>query len=131
MSTAVTSLNAADGAKKAAKASAWKNLLGLVPYLRKYTGGIALGLVTLALMGLVGIVWPLATGVITDTLAGSAHPFEHPGVSGAVAAAGAVNWLSKRIPFYAPHSRYHLGIYCLLPLFFLAPQDRLSFSTPW
>ncbi|PYT54567.1 MAG: hypothetical protein DMG43_05830, partial [Acidobacteria bacterium] len=105
MSAVVTNLNTADGAKKAAKASASKNLLGLMPYLRKYTGGIALGLVTLALMGLVGIIWPLATGVITDTLAGSPHPFEHPGVSGAVAAVGTVNWLSKSIPFYAPHSR--------------------------
>src|SRR5713226_4155814 len=131
MSAPVTSLNAADGAKKAAKASAWKNLLGLVPYLRKYTGGIALGLVTLALMGLVGIVWPLATGVITDTLAGSPHPFEHPGVSGAVAAAGVVNWLSKSIPFYAPHSRYTLGIYCLVLIFCVALKGVLSFSTRW
>src|SRR3989442_11749285 len=99
---AEASLKAADGAKKAAKATAWKNLLGLMPYLRKYTGGIALGLVTLALMGLVGIIWPLATGGITDTLAGSPHPFEHPGVSGAVAAAGTPNWLRKKIPFYPP-----------------------------
>ena len=131
MSAAVTNLNAADGAKKAPKASAWKNLLGLVPYLRKYTGGTALGLVTLALMGLVGIIWPLATGVITDTLAGSPHPFEHPGVSGAVAAVGAVNWLSKSIPFYAPHSRHTLGIYCLVLIFCVALKGVLSFSTRW
>src|SRR5260370_25069672 len=116
MSTAVTSLNAADGAKKAAKASAWKTLLGIVPYLRKYTGGIALGLVTLALMGLVGIVWPLATGVITDTLAGSPPPFEHPGVSGAVAAARPLNRLSKRISFYSPPNPHTPGISFLLLL---------------
>src|SRR5260370_10774427 len=110
MSAPVTSLNAADGAKKAAKASAWKNLLGLVPYLRKYTGGVALGLVTLALMGLVGIIWPLATGGITDTLAWSPSPFEHPGVSGAVVAAGARNQLLTRVSFSSPASRTHLHI---------------------
>src|SRR5260370_17825886 len=102
MSAPVTSLNAADGAKKAAKASAWKNLLGLVPYLRKYTGGIALGLVTLALMGLVGIIWPLAPGVITDTPPGSPPPFEHPGCSGAVLAAGARQCLTHRISLLPP-----------------------------
>ena len=63
------------------KVSAWKNLRGLFPYLRRYTGGITLGLIALALMGIVGNVVPLAIGIIFDVLAGSARPFEN-GVTG-------------------------------------------------
>jgi ATP-binding cassette subfamily B multidrug efflux pump len=136
MSAAASTLNATAGAKQAPKASAWKNLLGLLPYLRKYTGAITLGLVALALMGLVGIIWPLATGVITDTLAGSPHPFDHAAIGNVsnartVALGGATNWLSKSIPFYAPRSRRTLGIYCLILVICVALKGALSFSTRW
>jgi len=136
MSAAGTTINADTTAKKAPKTSTWKNLIGLVPYLKKYTGGITLGLIALALMGLVGIIWPLATGVITDTLAGSTHPFEHAangnmGAARPIALVGATNWLSNSIPFYAPHSRRTLGIYCLVLIFCVALKGVLSFSTRW
>ena len=54
-----------------------RNLRGLVPYLGRYKGAISLGLLTLALMGFVGAIVPLATGIITDTLAGSGRPLEN------------------------------------------------------
>jgi len=47
-----------------------KDLSGLMPYLRRYRGGIVLGLVSVVLMSLLGNLIPLATGVITDTLRG-------------------------------------------------------------
>jgi ATP-binding cassette subfamily B multidrug efflux pump len=136
MSAPATTVNAATGGEHAQKASSWRNLVGLLPYLRKYTGGIILGLVALALMGLVGIIWPLATGIITDTLAGSPHPFEHsssdrPGVVHPVASVGVANWLSNSIPYYAPHSRRTLGIYCVVLVFCVALKGLLSFSTRW
>jgi ATP-binding cassette, subfamily B, multidrug efflux pump len=110
------------------RVSAWKNLRGLIPYLRRYTGGITLGLFALALMGIVGNVVPLATGIIIDVLAGSARPFSNgaPGV-GALPA----TWLSRIIPFYAPHSRQTLGIYCLVLICCIALKGLLSFSTRW
>jgi ATP-binding cassette, subfamily B, multidrug efflux pump len=110
------------------KVSAWKNLRGLFPYLRRYKPGLALGLVALALMGIVGNVVPLATGIIIDVLAGSARPFSN-GASGVGALAG--SWLSRTVPFYAPHSRHTLGIYCLLLVGFIALKGLLSFSTRW
>ncbi len=80
MSAAATS-SAALGIKlqcqEPPKVSAWKNLRGLFPYLRRYKGGLALGLFALALMGIVGNVVPLATGIIIDVLAGSARPFSN------------------------------------------------------
>src|SRR5258708_9333019 len=64
------------GGSRKAGVSTWENLRGLWPYLGRYTGAIALGMVVLAIMGLIGVIVPLATGIITDTLAGSARPFE-------------------------------------------------------
>ena len=131
MSAAATT-SAALGTKAVAneppKVSAWKNLRGLFPYLRRYKGGIALGLFALALMGVVGNVVPLATGIIIDVLAGSPRPFSN-GATGVGALAG--SWLSRAVPFYAPYSRHTLGIYCLLLVGFIALKGILSFSTRW
>src|SRR3984893_5207581 len=131
MSAAATT-SAALGTKAVAneppKVSAWKNLRGLFPYLRRYKGGIALGLFALALMGVVGNVVPLATGIIIDVLAGSPRPFSN-GATGVGAFAG--SWLSRAVPFYAPYSRHTLGIYCLLLVGFIALKGILSFSTRW
>src|SRR5436853_7666051 len=61
---------ASDGSREAPPG---RGLRGLMPYLRRYPGGIVFGLLTVVLMGIVGNVLPLATGVMTDTLAGNAH----------------------------------------------------------
>src|ERR1700676_5782275 len=102
MSAAATT-SAALGTKAAAanqppKTSAWKNLRGLFPYLRRYPGGLALGLLATVVMGFVGNIVPLATGIIIDVLAGSERPFSNGVVVGALKA----SWLSTIIPFYQP-----------------------------
>src|ERR1700722_8646281 len=116
--------------KAAPKSSAVKNLAGLRPYLRRYPGGITIGLITLVLMGVVGNVIPLATGIVTDTLAGSPRPFAH-----AIAETGAptigAGWLTRVIPWYQPHSRQTLLIYCLILILCVAIKGVLSFSTRW
>jgi ATP-binding cassette, subfamily B, multidrug efflux pump len=131
MSAAATTsatLGTKAGPETPPKVSAWKNLRGLFPYLRRYTGGITFGLIALALMGIVGNFVPLAIGIIFDVLAGSARPFEN-----GVAGAGALHasWLSRMVPFYEPNSRHTLGIYCLLLVGFIALKGILSFSTRW
>ncbi len=131
MSAAATTsaaLGAQAAPKKPEKVSAWKNLRGLFPYLRRYTGGLTLGLFALALMGIVGNVVPLATGIIIDVLAGSPRPFSH-GVPGGGALPA--TWLSRMVPFYAPSSRHTLAIYCLLLVGCIALKGILSFSTRW
>ena len=110
-----------------------KDLSGLMPYLRRYTGGIVIGLLTVLLMGIIGNVIPLATGVMTDTLAGNPVPFEHstetheralvPGLSGSA--------LSRSIPYYAPNSRRTLGIYCLIVVVCVVTKGLLSFTARW
>ncbi len=109
-----------------AHSSAAKNLLGLVPYLARYRPAIVLGLLALALTSVIGNIIPLATGVMTDILAGSERPFQ----SNTHAKALAGDWLN-RIPFYAPHSRHALGIYCLILIICVLLKGAMSFTTRW
>jgi ATP-binding cassette, subfamily B, multidrug efflux pump len=119
-----------------AETPASKGLRSLMPYLRRYTGGIVFGLLTVVLMGVIGNVLPLATGVMTDTLAGNAVPFEHSTPTGSAAGRAlglALNTskLSSSIPYYAPSSRRTLGIYCLIVVLCVAIKGVLSFSARW
>lgn len=131
MSAAATTSGAlgtkAAAANQPPKASAWKNLRGLFPYLRRYPGGLALGLLATVLMGIIGNIVPLAIGIIIDVLAGSERPFSNGAVVGALKA----NWLSTIIPFYQPSSRHTLEVYCLLLIGLIAIKGVLSFSARW
>src|ERR1700757_2002143 len=128
MSTSAAVLRA--GGPRKPGVSTWENLRGLWPYLGRYKGAIALGLVTLAIMGLIGVIVPLATGIITDAVAGSARPFERvaPGVNADI---GALEWLSNHIPYYQASSRGTLGFYCLVIVACIALKGLMSFLTRW
>lgn len=109
-----------------------KDLRGLMPYLRRYTWSIVLGLLIVALMGIIGNVLPLAIGILTDTLSGSPAPFEHASNTGAaIAAMHRLSALSRAIPYYEPHSRRTLGIYCLILIVCVAIKGILSFESRW
>ncbi|MGB2589465.1 MAG: ABC transporter ATP-binding protein [Candidatus Acidiferrum sp.] len=127
MSAAAATIGAAGAAPKKPKASSWKNLVGLIPYLGRYRGPVTLGMLVLVFSSIVQNVIPLATGVLTDILAGSAHPFE----SSAAGHMLAGSWLSRSIPFYSPHNRHALGIYCLLLIILVSVRAVLSFLTRW
>src|SRR6516162_2177421 len=132
MSAAAANPDGGSTAKKATKASSWSNLRGLLPYLARYKGAIAFGLLTLLLMGLIGNIVPLATGIITDSLAGSPRPFLHSEQAGRGSAATVGgDWLSELVPFYEAHSRRTLGIYCLLLVVCIALKGLMSFATRW
>lgn len=129
MSAAATTRLDGNAKKKAPKTSAGRNLRGLLPYLGRYKGAIAFGLLTLVIMGVIGSVVPLATGVITDTLAGSQRPFElamHGSRD-----VGPLNWLSSVVPYYEVHSRRTLAIYCLILIVCITLKGIMSFATRW
>ncbi|HEY2820906.1 MAG TPA: ABC transporter ATP-binding protein [Candidatus Acidoferrum sp.] len=109
-----------------AKSSAFQNLRGLWPYLRRYPGAVSLGMLCLLLTSFVGNIIPLTTGVITDVVAGNARPFQ----SGAQTQLGG-SWLGNLIPFYAPHSRHAIGIYCLILIVCVLLKGFFSFATRW
>jgi len=117
--------------KTTPKTSGRRNLRGLLPYLGRYKGAIAVGLLTLALMGLVGNVVPLLTGVITDSLAGSPQPFYHPEQAAGKPGMFGGGWLSDLVPFYQPSSRRTVSLYCLLIVLCMALKGVMSFATRW
>jgi len=131
MSTSAAVLRAGGPGNKGTKVPSWENLRGLLPYLRRYKGAIALGLFTVVLMGLIGNVVPLATGVITDTLTGSERPFAQTVETRGVTAIARPEILSRLVPYYAPRSRHTLLIYCLVVVVCIALKGILSFATRW
>ncbi len=129
MSELPTTRPAGKAAQKTPKISARRNLRGLVPYLARYKGAIAVGLLTLFIMGVVGSIVPLTTGVITDTLAGSTRPFERSmhGFNDVAA----LKRLSDLMPYYQPNSRRTMAVYCLVLIACIAIKGIMSFATRW
>jgi ATP-binding cassette, subfamily B, multidrug efflux pump len=129
MSTAATTPRSGTATKPKAKSSSWRNLRGLLPYLGRYKGAIALGMLALVLMSLIGSVVPLTTGIITDTLDGSSRPFEKS-MHGATDV-GPLNWLSGIVPYYQPKNRRTLALYCLLLIACITVKGLMSFISRW
>jgi ATP-binding cassette, subfamily B, multidrug efflux pump len=130
MSAPANANSSSPGTPKPRKTTSMEHLLGLRPYLKRYPGAIISGLTTLLLMGLIGNIIPLATGILTDTLTGSPRPFAHAVGEGGAPTIGA-GWLTRVIPYYLPHSSRTLVIYCLLLVLCVAIKGILSFSTRW
>src|SRR3984893_2633934 len=104
--------------------SGWKHLKNLLPYIARSKGQVAVGMGTLAAMGIVGTLQPLAFGVIMDCLSGNAQPL------------GRLSQLTPRLAHalirdYAPSSVRTLVIYCLAALAIVALKGVFSFWTRW
>src|SRR5437016_2530933 len=102
----------------------WKHLKKLLPYIARSKGQVAIGMLTLAAMGIVGTLQPLAFGVIMDCLSGNAQPL------------GRLSQVSPRlvhllIPAYASSSVRTLIIYCLAAVVIVALKGVFSFWTRW
>jgi ATP-binding cassette subfamily B multidrug efflux pump len=102
----------------------WRSLRALLPYLRRYRGQVASGLLVLALMGLVGTLAPLFIGAMVDTLSGAARPLAHLGsVVGPLVRA--LLW------FYRPADRHTLVLCALLLVAAVVVKGVLSFASRW
>ncbi len=104
--------------------SAWTSLLGLVPYLRRHTGGIALGMLTQAAMGLTGTLLPLIIGAIVDCVNGAREPLAQLGRVSHLA-------LGFLLPYYHSLSKQTLAIFCTALILVCALQGLFSFWTRW
>jgi ATP-binding cassette subfamily B multidrug efflux pump len=114
----------ATAARPERKPSGWDHLKTLIPYVMRYKGMSALGLLTLTLMGLVGALPQLIIGAITDCLQGSPQALSTlTGTSRQI--------LAPLFSFYAPLSRHALGLYCLILVGAMLVKGFLSFWTRW
>ncbi len=100
----------------------WKQLLKLLPYLSGHKSRVAVGLVTLALMGVFGTLVPLSYGVILDCIAGNPQPL------------GRLNevWPTLAqllIPAYHPANARTLLLYCLIALALITLKGLFSYWT--
>jgi ATP-binding cassette subfamily B multidrug efflux pump len=100
----------------------WKQLTKLLPYFSGRMRAVAVGLVTLAVMGIVGTLLPLSFGVIMDTLAGNPQPL------GRMSQAWP-NLVHFLIPAYQPSSARTVIIYCLVALVIILVKGVFSYWT--
>jgi len=106
------------------RASTWKHLQGLVPYIARYKGRFTLGMVVLGAMGVVGNVLPLIVGSIVDSLSGLAQPMAH--------LTGPYRLLLRfLLPSYQPSSPHTLLVFCLALVIVVMLKGVLSFWTRW
>ncbi|MFY9583283.1 MAG: ABC transporter ATP-binding protein [Candidatus Acidiferrales bacterium] len=106
------------------RASTWKHLQGLVPYIARYKGRFTLGMLVLGAMGVVGNVLPLIVGSIVDSLSGLAQPMAH--------LTGPYRLLLRLfLPSYQPSSPHTLLVFCLALVIVVMIKGVLSFWTRW
>lgn len=106
------------------KLSGWDHLKTLLPYVKRYKGMVALGLLALTGMGIVGALPQLIIGIITDLLKGSPQSLSTlTGTSRTL--------LNPLFSFYAPSNRHALGLYCLILVGAMLVKGFLSFWTRW
>ena len=124
MSAVSQTVQAPAGAKPASLPSAWRSLRGLVPYVTRYKGGVVGGLITLALMGVLGTLPQILIGAITDSLTNKSVPLRNlTGFSRSL-----LNWLFY---FYQPLSHRTLLIFCAMLVGVVALKGVFSFLSRW
>src|SRR5579863_2503181 len=111
-------------ARPARKPSGWSQLKLLLPYVFRYKRMGAVGMVALALTGLVGSLPQLIIGAITDLLHAAPQP-----LSTLTGTARAV--LHPLFAFYAPLSRRALGLYCIILVVVMLIKGFFSFWSRW
>ncbi len=115
---------AAAAARPERRPSGWQNLKPLLPYVARYKGMVALGLILDVLMGIVAALPQLIQGIIADLLSGLPQPLTT--LSGSARAT-----LAPFLRFYAPLSSHALALYCWTIVIAMLAKGIFSFWTRW
>jgi ATP-binding cassette subfamily B protein len=122
--SAVTQTIAGTSARPARKPSGWDHLKLLLPYVGRYKKMVGVGLLALAITGIVGALPQLIIGMIVDCLQDSPRALST--LSGT-----ARHVLHPLFAFYAPLSRHALGLYCIILVGVMLVKGFFSFWTRW
>lgn len=108
----------------ASRRQAWRSLLKLLPYLGRYQRGIAAGLFTVLLMGMVGAVPALYIGTIVDSLKAHRAPMGQLGPLGD-------SLMRFLAPFYRPSDPRTVWLCCVLLVVAIAVKGVFTFASRW
>ena len=122
--SAVTQSIAGTSARPQRQPSGWDHLKLLLPYVARYKKMVGVGLLALAITGIVGALPQLIIGMIVDCLQGSPRALST--LSGT-----ARHVLHPLFEFYAPLSRHTLGLYCIILVSVMLVKGFFSFWTRW
>lgn len=122
--SAVTQSIAGASARPVRQPSGWDHLKLLLPYVGHYKKMVSVGLLALAITGIVGALPQLIIGMIVDCLQGSPRALST--LSGT-----ARHVLHPLFAFYSPLSRHALGLYCIILVGVMLVKGFFSFWTRW
>ena len=122
--SAVTQSIAGARARPERQPSGWDHLKLLLPYVSRYKKMVGVGLLALAVTGIVGALPQLIIGMIVDCLQDSPRALST--LSGT-----ARHLLHPLFAFYAPLSRHTLGLYCIILVGVMLVKGFFSFWTRW
>jgi ATP-binding cassette, subfamily B, multidrug efflux pump len=123
MSAAAQAVSTATPAA-AKRPPAAKNLSALLPYLAQYKGSLALGMLMNAGLGITGVLAPILTGAITDTLTQESAPMAKLGRIGRFT-------LAPLLKYYHPGGRETLAIFCFALVVAIAVKGIFSYWNRW
>ncbi len=124
MSAAAEPVSAAAAPKPERQLSGWVHMRPLLPYLWRYRGMTAIGLLALALTGIIGAIPQLVQGIIADSLTGLAQPLT-------TLTGTARHFLGPLLSHYAPLSTPALGFYCIVIVIAMAVKGFFTFWSRW
>jgi ATP-binding cassette subfamily B multidrug efflux pump len=111
-------------APAATRHEAWRSLLKLQPYLRRYRRGFLAGLSSLILMGVLGMLPPLYIGILIDSLSGRGAPI--------TLFSPASDSLTRSLaPFYRPLDAHTVLLCCILLATVIAMKGIFNFASRW
>ncbi len=104
------------------RVSGWAQLTRLLPYVRRHTGEVILGMLTQTGMGITGTLLPLIIGAIVDCIKGAEAPLAQLGRLTQIS-------LGFLLPYYHPKDAHTLAIFCSALIIICAIQGVFSYWT--
>jgi ATP-binding cassette subfamily B multidrug efflux pump len=119
MSAAAQAVSTASPAA-ARRVSSAKHLRALMPYLAQYKGSLVLGMLMNIGLGITGVLAPILTGAIFDTLLSAPEPLAKWGRIAQIS-------LGPLLKYYHPGSRETLAIFCVALIVAAAANGVFSY----